>query len=45
VGELAGYSVRQDAAIGSCNAARKALVEIIDGTNEAVKPKKRFGLF
>lgn len=42
VGQLAGYSVRQDAAIGVCDAKRAALVEIIDGANVAVKPKKRW---
>lgn len=47
IGQLASYSVRQDAAISSCDARRSAVVAIVDGANLIVKPPKRkvFGLF
>ena len=43
VGDLASFSLRQDAAISECNSARRQLVGIIDQTNP--KRKKLFGLF
>jgi hypothetical protein len=43
VGDLASYSLRQDAAISTCDARRAAVVEAVDGAQ--AKPKKRWGLF
>lgn len=40
VGELAGYSIKQDAAIAVCDARRAAVVAIVDGAQ--AKPKKRW---
>ena len=43
VGDLASFSLRQDAAISECNSVRDKLVGIIDKQNPP--RKKRFGLF
>lgn len=40
-GEVAQFIVRQELAIGDCDAKRRGLVDLIDGTNEALKPRKR----
>lgn len=39
------FKVQQEAALKACDARGTALVEIIDGANGALKPKKRFGIF
>lgn len=44
VGDLAGFSLKQDAAISICDARRKAVVEIVDAANP--KPRRKlFGVF
>ena len=39
VGDLASFSIRQDAALSVCDSARSALVQIIDGIQP--KPKRK----
>ena len=39
VGDLASYSLKQDASLKDCNAKRDGLVQIIDAANKAAKPK------
>ena len=38
VGELAAFSVRQEAAIGVCEARKDAVVALIDAQAKAAKP-------
>lgn len=52
VGELAAFSVRQEAAVGVCDARRAAAVAVIDATNalsaqmaERLKPKPWWRFF
>jgi hypothetical protein len=51
VGDLAAYSLRQEAALGVCEARRAALVTVIDQANAigaqlAAKPRRKvLGLF
>lgn len=45
IGQLAAFSLRQDAALDICDARRSALVAIIDGVNPKPAKKKLFGLF
>lgn len=42
VGDLAGYSVQQKAALEVCNARKHAIVSIVEAFNRAVKPKTRW---
>ena len=39
IGDLAAFSLRQDAAISVCEAKRRAVVEIVDGVQ--VRPKRK----
>lgn len=41
VGALAAFSLRQDAALRICSNRGDALVAIIDGANQVVKPKRK----
>jgi hypothetical protein len=46
IGDLAAFSIRQEMALGICDARRAALVEIIEAHKQAVTPRKKFlGLF
>lgn len=40
VGDLAAFSLRQDAALRICSARGDALVEVLDGVNKAWKRKR-----
>lgn len=46
IGDLAAFSLRQNAMIEVCDARREAVVSIVDGYNGAVKTKRKlFGVF
>jgi hypothetical protein len=40
VADLAGYSLRQEGALVTCDAKRSALVDLIDEHSKVVAPKK-----
>jgi hypothetical protein len=40
IGDLATLTIREEAALGVCNARRAALVEIINAHTQAVTPAK-----
>lgn len=41
VGQLAGFSVRQEAALGICEARKDAVVDIVDAMNAAAQRQAR----
>lgn len=50
VGDLAGFSIRQEAALSVCDARREAAVTVIDAVNKLLTqlsqaPKRRFWPF
>ena len=39
VGDLATFALQQEAAVQSCEAKRAGLVDLIEATNEATRPR------
>jgi hypothetical protein len=45
LGDLAVFSVRQEASLQTCDSVRAGLVSIIDAANARANPKRRFWPF
>lgn len=40
-GEVGQFIVKQEAALADCDARRRGLVDLVDGANKAVAPKRK----